>query len=433
MGRAGYIIVALILWAEWANGATGVVGTPTFNAHVTAQQSQYSAARQAFRLYSTNRAAEENADLKLTYGQFMALNGATTPSVSNPIATMIDITATNAGATALHGISTLGTIAWTDTSPDRTLTVSGISYYYKGTLVSNVSDTVQIPATTGLWFLSFDDTTGNLTASHDAWDLYTQIPVATVHWNGTSGAAVNERHGLRDISFHAMLHYSVGARYGSGMSMIAPALNMPSTVSFGSGSIWDEDLQTVIDPSTSVRVWHETAAGVWTWATSNSLYGTTMRYVDTPSYTLTDYTNSQFGVMWVYATPDLSVPIYVIIESRVDPYANIAAARAALPPNLFGTGITPELKLLYRVIFRGDETFTEYTDYRNSSVLPAGGTASSTAASVSFAPYSGMTATNVQTAIEHVDSVAVKLDDSRLSNDRYPTTHEHAIIDGGEF
>lgn len=367
-----------------------------FTTYSIARQSQYSVARKVFANYTSSvRTNYATGAMLASHNTATASHDSHFVNTSNPHS----VTALQTGAESMHGVSTPGNMSWSDAT--RTLTISGLSYYYIGTLVSSISTTAQITTTTGMWFISFDSTSGLLSASQSAWNLYTQVPVATVWWNGTAGAVINERHShQRSLPFHAWAHYSVGTRYGSGIDMIAPALNTPSTVSFTSGTVWDEDLQATISAATSVRLWYETAAGVWTWTTSNTLYGATMRYVDTPSYTLTDYSNSQFGVMWVYATPDLSVPIYAMIESRVAPHANIAAARAALPPNLFGTGITPELKLLYRVIFRGDETFTEAADYRNSSVLPAGGTASTTAASVTFAPVAGITATNVQSAIE---------------------------------
>lgn len=314
------------------------------------------------------------------------------------------VTALQTGAESMHGVSTPGSLSWSDAT--RTLTVTGLSYYFLGTPVTNVSTSVQITNTAGQWFISFDSSSGLLSATQSSWNIFNQVPVATVWWNGSAGAVISERHShLRSLPFHAWAHNSVGTRYGSGLDMTAPALNTPSTISFTSGTIWDEDLQATIGAATSCRLWTETAAGAWTWENSTTLYGIAMSYVDTPSYTLTAYTAAQYGVMWVYATPDIRVPIYVFRESRLDPYATLALARASTPPSLSGVGLTPELKLLYRVIFRGDETFTESSDYRNSSVLPAGGTASTTAASVTFAPVTGITATNVQSAIESLINI----------------------------
>lgn len=355
-----------------------------------------------------SHALDDLTDVTITTaaaGQILKRNSGNTLWVNDKL------TATEVGSDYLHGVSVTGTLSWVNAT--RTITVTGLQYYYKGTQVTVASASIQIANTVGLWFISFNSIDGTLSAVRNTpWDLNEVVTVATIHWNGTLGATTNEQHGhRRDIGWHKWAHLTIGVRYGSGLDMIAPALNTPSTISFTGGTIWDEDIAATIQAATQCRLWYETAAGVWNWTVENSLYGAAVSYVDTPSYTLTAITTAQYMVYWVYATPDITIPIYSVMSSVVAPYTTIAQARAAIPPNLAGTGISPEVKLLYKVIFRGDETFNEFTDYRNSSVLPAGGTASTSAASVTSVASGRVTATNVQTAIEQL-AIGCRLPDN---------------------
>lgn len=122
MGRTGYLVTAigllcigLALSSRSVQCATSVVGSPTFQAYTGAAKARFDSlsghknrrnnphgvtavqvggvGQTHFNTYSANRAAEEAADLKITYDQFMALNGSALPSATNPLATLHDITA----------------------------------------------------------------------------------------------------------------------------------------------------------------------------------------------------------------------------------------------------------------------------------------------------------------------------------------------------
>jgi hypothetical protein len=88
-----------------------------------------------------------------------------------------------------------------------------------------------------------------------------------------------------------------------------------------------------------------------------------------------------------------------------------------------GLGLSPEIVLLYRFIYRGNGDFQEYSDYRLSSSLPGGGSTSTTASAVTFVPYGNIASTNVQAALQ-------ELDDEKLSS---ITDHDHTgdVGDGG--
>jgi hypothetical protein len=65
------------------------------------------------------------------------------------------------------------------------------------------------------------------------------------------------------------------------------------------------------------------------------------------------------------------------------------------------------MKLIYRWIYKGDGQYQEGSDYRTSSSLPGGATATVPASQISFAPAGGIAAANVQAAIEELDTEKV--------------------------
>ena len=158
---------------------------------------------------------------------------------------------------------------------------------------------------------------------------------------------------------------------------------------------------------------YKVSASVYTYVDTSLPYAGASadpKYLDTDTYTLTSAGDSTYLNMWVYAVPDISRPIYIIPTHASTTYNTISTARSETPPNLGGLNLSPEMKLIYRFTYRGDGQFQEFADYRNSSALPAGGTASTTAAAVSFTPSGDIVATTVQTAIEELDSEKQPLD-----------------------
>jgi len=243
-------------------------------------------------------------------------------------------------------------------------------------------------------------------------------PIAMEYWNGTLGAIMDERHGHdRNLGLHEYLHKTVGARIANDGSF---AQTRPTTANDGhlelvAGSLWDEDIENEISTEQAklVRNWYETASGVWTWANGvdNGGYdrpyiwnsGTSrLSYPSTASaYALTDCADNRYIAVWVYASNDVDRPIYVVTPALAAPYTTVANARAALAPVL---PFAPELKLLYRWIYRGDGEYQEAADYLTASSLPSGGVSAPVAASVTFSPSGNIAAANVQAALEELDN-----------------------------
>jgi hypothetical protein len=96
------------------------------------------------------------------------------------------------------------------------------------------------------------------------------------------------------------------------------------------------------------------------------------QWLDTDDYTLKNVGVNEYAAYWYYATLDQDRPIYIIPTQAAAAYGTLNAARAETPPALAGLNLVPEIKLLYKVIFRGNGEFQEYVDYRTASSLPSG-------------------------------------------------------------
>jgi hypothetical protein len=295
-------------------------------------------------------------------------------------------------------------------------------------------DLGETPADGAHYIVAQDDEAGALELAElpGAWSITetSYTPVAYVYWQGGGGAVLDERHGHnRNLEQHAYLHYTVGARIQNDGSF---AQTQPTTANDGklelvAGSLWDEDIENEITTAQGklVRNWYETASGVWTWGNGADNGGydrpyiwnsdtSRLRYPSTASaYALTDCADNRFIAVWVYASNDVDRPIYVVTPALAATYTTVANARAALAPVL---PFAPELKLLYRWIYRGDGEYQEAADYRTASSLPSGGVSAPVAASVTFSPSGTIVATNVQAAIEEVASEALPASGGTLTN-----------------
>lgn len=334
-----------------------------------------------------------------------------------------------------HGLEnrTASTFVWTDSTPDRTLTITGtFSYWYQGNkIVVNASPAVQITNTTGIWFFYFNSA-GVLTASQNFPAWYTTVIVAIGWWNGTHGLICDERHGyLRNIPLHDLLHSTVGCRYGSGLDLTFVANGGSSTFAVASGNIWDEDNNFTVPISSAWTAAH--AARIWKQiaATGTNAY----TYIPTPStapflwnsgtsrvqfvqsdhatpYSLVDCATNRYVNVFVYGANDINQPVWILVETKAGAtgYTTATAARAVAIPNLAAMGLAPEMKILYRLVIAGDGTIQAAVaadDYRATSPIPAGGSAATTAAAVQYSPSTALPVTNVQAALDLVQARAV--------------------------
>lgn len=319
-------------------------------------------------------------------------------------------------------------------------TANPISYWYQGTLVSVTSNKTATlddgagGSTAGIYYVYFNAATGNIlaTKTFPGISCTSNVIIATVNWNGTNYGLVNdERHNyLRDCEWHSWAHSTVGIRYRSGITLTHNSgTGNAATFATTSGEIWDEDIQFTVDASSAFptpntcRLFYQTGASTYAFVSTPSTVpgylGANQRpyYVNSTGYALTEMSsaNNRYINVFVYATTSLHTPIQIFTETvsstiaAANGYSSLANARAVPFPNLSGYGLSPEMKPLYRLIWRADGVLqaidTAQDDYRTVSSLPMGaGTVSTTASSVSFNPAGNIASTTVQTAIEELDS-----------------------------
>jgi len=320
------------------------------------------------------------------------------------------------GKQIYHGIQQHGAVTWNNTTHIVTLAAGTNTYWFQGTkyttasaITCDLDDYVVLGATPTLYYVSFDDASGTLKASASPWDWYANVFVATVFWNGTTGAVQEETHVYnRDIPMHIWAHSTIGTRYQDGLNQTAPTTAADSTLQIETGTIWDEDHSYATGQRTNMRGWFKYDATHYTFLDYGTPYlggGVGDPYwLDTDDYTLKAVPDNDFVCYWVYACTDIDRPIYVIPTQASTTYATIALARAEIAPAVSGVNINNEVKLLYRWIYKGDGQYQEGADYRTTTSLAGGVSAATSAGSVSFAPAGNISSSTVQGAIEELDN-----------------------------
>jgi hypothetical protein len=149
---------------------------------------------------------------------------------------------------------------------------------------------------------------------------------------------------------------------------------------------------------------------------------------------------NRFINVFVYATSDLHTPLYFVTETvsaataSANGYTSLTNARAIPFPNLAGTGISPELKPIYRLIWRADGVLqaidTTLDDYRTVSSLPmSAGNQNATASGTAFTPTSTILSTNVQGAIVEVDGKITQ--ENKIINGDFSVAQTGTSFTGG--
>ncbi len=327
-----------------------------------------------------------------------------------------------------HGIETIGALSVASDTTAHTFTIgTGVTYWYKGTKVV-VAEPVSIllsealtdspdgeitQAEHKLYHIYFNDATGALKAG-DAMNLKEKCPVASLYTNTgmTAVALTQEPHNhTRNLDWHINAHLTIGTRYQTGLALVKPSALAHDNLDIGTGILRDEDITITIPPiEDEARLWRQVSGGVYTWTDIALPYAGSVNapeYLDTDTYLLAAAGNNKYVCYWVYGSNDKDRPIYIIPSQIAAPHNTVTLARAETQPILTGltSELAPEWKLLYRWIYNGNGDFEEREDFRLVSSLPGGGvTAAQAASAVSVVPVNGITATNVQTALEDLAS-----------------------------
>lgn len=257
-----------------------------------------------------------------------------------------------------------------------------------------------------------------LYATQTPWSILdlTIIPVATLNWDGTTAILSDELHlSNRNLIQHKKEHDTDGARWVSGFATTFGS-SANNTFSTASGLIRDEERYHDIAARTQCMIGYRNSAltaMIFDAASTRfaKLVGVTtgIPYYDNAG-TLTALSASQYGVSYIYAT-NRKLPVngeLACILGQAQ-YSNVANAQAASQPALSGMNVA-EWKLLYRVIYRnsgGNLNFIQADDLRMTTTglaVSGSGITSLTAVGVSFNPSGSIVATNVQSAIEELDT-----------------------------
>jgi len=317
------------------------------------------------------------------------------------------------------GVEAIGAVTFVDAT--HILSVASMTYWFNGVkyvtaspVTCDIDDYVVI-ANNNCYLFYFDASAGLLKCKLGATaNYYTEVPIAIVFWNGTNGAIQKESHSyLRDLAWHTNAHLTIGSRYYTGLDKTLPTTVTDNQLSLTGGTIYDEDLASVIaNPQTTCRIVYQVSLGVYTWVNSALPYAGTdgqPQYLDTDTWTLTNVGASDFVSMWVYATNDIDRPITIIPTQASIAHNTIALARGEVAPNIAALNLSPEMKLLYKFIYKGDGNFQESVDYRLTTSIPGGIPTTIGASAVTFVPTGAISAIDVQNAIAELDTEKLPL------------------------
>jgi len=290
------------------------------------------------------------------------------------------------------------TISFTDATRVFTLGLaSGVTSYNVWIagqkFVITTSQTVTIPNTSGLYYITYQIVGGNaqLVQSLTPYDLQAQAPVSLVYWNATDGTQyflADERHWLTmDWKTHLYLHQTQGARYASGFAISGSTtgtgtLAVDAQIGITSGVFYDEDIQFSLTGNvvgtfqTAIMyrvgsIWKKDALSVYPYkfGTATAAYNLNTG----GNWSVADLGNGNYGVMYVCATNDVNTPFIVLMGQQT--YSNQTQAVAAQFSDMDVSGLPlNEFKVLYKLEFQTQTAMTNvvkvqqklFTDYRTS-------------------------------------------------------------------
>ena len=305
------------------------------------------------------------------------------------------------------------TLTWTDSSPDRTLSIQPTStsfdYWVAGARYTSTGDTVQITDTEGIHVIYYDDDTLTALANPTSGDidtiLRTKCLASVVYWDTSASTAIyvgEERHGANMApNTHAYLHFINGLKYlnGLGLNTIDADQNGNSNshAQFGvdAGAVSDEDLYLTISAITSTTglpIYYMTGASAdWN---KNTNAGYSVLTAGTGrlawneytggAWQLSEATNNDYVLCHVFATTEKDNPLIAIVGQNE--YINIADARTGAESEVRGlvlnSVLTPEMTPVASVIFHTKNTFSNavkarvvatedgdnYIDWRNETI-----------------------------------------------------------------
>lgn len=295
------------------------------------------------------------------------------------------------------------TVVWSDTTPDRTLTiapaVSSYTVYVQAVnYVKIAAETIQIGAVEGLHYIYFDET-GTLASTTTFIEaINTRFAyVASLYWDATNsiGELYEERHGIQmDGETHDYLHEGFGVQYVSGLALgdfviSTGADNEDAQFSIATGVIIDEDLQfttNVITKTTGLEVWYLVTTN-WRKTTNagySFLTGGTGRMMFNDAGGQTEVTDNRYALVHVFAW-NAADGDPIAIQGQAQ-YATLNLARAGAETEIATLQLSglpgPEMKAIGTVIMHTKDSLTndentrvvqtdagdDYIDFRSNPI-----------------------------------------------------------------
>ena len=225
-----------------------------------------------------------------------------------------------------------------------------------------------IPATTGLYFCKYDST-GVASASTTPWSILTDVPVAFLYYNDTTGDYFlgEERHGTEmDAATHYRLHFGGGAVWYSGFAASGYVLGSDTLadvqIAIDAGTFGDEDITLTLTAKAEGDNWdkwyREGATGPWrkTAATDTipAFHASNVPKINQDTgggtWALVSVTNNYYFNVYVVATNSYETANrFVLIPGQSD-YANSALAEAEELSSLdLGDLPSPEIIPIYKI------------------------------------------------------------------------------------
>jgi hypothetical protein len=176
---------------------------------------------------------------------------------------------------------TQSTLIWTDSGPDRTLSIqpTGASFEYlvEGIVYTSTGDTVQITDVEGVHWIYYEGATlkaiANPTTLQESDLIKTKTPVSVIYWDKSAATAIyvgEERHGISmSPDTHAYHHFIDGLRYANGLGLNTLSVDgtgVTADAQFGvdAGLVADEDLPSSIASiasTTGLPIYYMTGSG----------------------------------------------------------------------------------------------------------------------------------------------------------------------------
>jgi hypothetical protein len=306
------------------------------------------------------------------------------------------------------------TLSWTDSAPDRTLTLTPVSgsfdIYQKGVKTEIVGiDTQQITDVEGLHAFYYDSgvliSLANPTDAQFDDIVLNKVFISLVYWDATNklGKPYIETHGITmDGQTHLRLHQDPGAIYVNGLALgdfivdASGALDSHAQFSIASGEIKDEDIPLpLISIASTVggEVFYLDGSN-WRWQTNagfSVLTTGTGRLAYNNSGTQAEVPNNALVCAHMFAINSLDQKCIPIQGQTF--YNNIVAAREGAITEIKTLQLaglpSKEFKAIGTVIFQTSDSYTnavkarirstdlgdDYVDFRNTAISsgsPAG-------------------------------------------------------------